>query len=153
MEQVNHPSHYKTGKYECIEVMHEVFGEEAVKQFCRLNAFKYLWRSDRKNGEEDLKKAKWYLDTLLLWDPEEPRDKYDADDEDDEEDEAVSSFDDCLRQLSDSVKQALHAITDKLSDADKRFETFEEYKSRGFTDRAAFTLALHTVMEDEDEVE
>lgn len=31
---VNHPSHYETGKFECIEVMEETQGVEAVKNFC-----------------------------------------------------------------------------------------------------------------------
>lgn len=61
---VNHPSHYNNGKYECIEVMKEVFGENAVKDFCRLNAFKYLWRANNKNGDEDIQKAIWYLNEL-----------------------------------------------------------------------------------------
>ena len=60
-DPVTHPAHYCIGKYECIEVMTEVFGVEAVQAFCRLNAFKYLFRSDRKNGVEDIKKANWYL--------------------------------------------------------------------------------------------
>lgn len=60
-EAVNHPEHYNQGAYECIEVMCDVFGVEAVKVFCRLNAFKYVWRSESKNGREDLKKALWYL--------------------------------------------------------------------------------------------
>ena len=34
--------------------------------FCRLNAFKYLFRSDRKNGVEDIKKANWYLTRFLM---------------------------------------------------------------------------------------
>ena len=58
---VNHPAHYKGEKYECIEVMIEVFGKEVVKNFCKLNAFKYLWRSDKKNQTEDIQKAEWYL--------------------------------------------------------------------------------------------
>ena len=61
---VNHPKHYD-GKYECIEVMRDVFGEDAVKSFCILNAFKYIWRHNKKNGTEDLKKAKWYLEFIL----------------------------------------------------------------------------------------
>ena len=60
-DSVNHPSHYKGEKYECIEVMLEVFGVDAVKDFCLLNAFKYLWRSNKKNGKEDISKAEWYL--------------------------------------------------------------------------------------------
>jgi hypothetical protein len=61
---VSHPSHYCTGKFECIDVMLEVFGVEKVKAFCQLNAFKYLYRSDRKNSIEDIQKAEWYLKKL-----------------------------------------------------------------------------------------
>lgn len=62
---VNHPGHYETGKFECIEVMQEALGVDAVKNFCVCNAFKYLYRHKRKNGLEDIKKAKWYIDKLL----------------------------------------------------------------------------------------
>lgn len=62
---VNHPVHYTTGKYECIDVMLEIFGVEAVKTFCLLNAFKYNYRSGRKNGLEDIQKAKWYIDKYI----------------------------------------------------------------------------------------
>ena len=27
LDMVNHPSHYETGKFECIDVMEEVFGK------------------------------------------------------------------------------------------------------------------------------
>lgn len=64
-DTVNHPSHYETGKFECIEVMEEAMGTEAVKNFCICNAFKYLYRYKRKNGLEDIKKAKWYLDRYI----------------------------------------------------------------------------------------
>lgn len=60
-ETVNHPDHYNHGTYECIDVMVDVFGEKAVIDFCHLNAFKYIWRADKKNGIEDLNKAAWYL--------------------------------------------------------------------------------------------
>lgn len=60
-EMVDHPSHYK-GKYECIDVMIECFGIEEVKSFCKLNSFKYLWRSKKKKKEkEDLEKSRWYM--------------------------------------------------------------------------------------------
>lgn len=62
---VNHPSHYETGKFECIDVMLETQGVEAVKDFCLCNAFKYLYRCKRKNGLEDIKKAIWYLNKLV----------------------------------------------------------------------------------------
>lgn len=62
---VNNPQHYHTGKYECIEVMREVFGDEAVEDFCLLNAFKYLYRCRLKgNYIEDLKKAKRYIEMI-----------------------------------------------------------------------------------------
>lgn len=62
---VNYPSHYETGKFECIEVMTETLGADAVKDFCICNAFKYLYRFKRKNGIEDVKKAKWYINKYL----------------------------------------------------------------------------------------
>ena len=62
---VQHPQHYNHGKYECIDVMVENFGKEAVEHFCLLNAFKYVWRSSYKNGIQDIKKAMFYLDYYL----------------------------------------------------------------------------------------
>ncbi len=64
-DNVNHPSHYETGKFECIDVMIETQGIEATKNFCVCNAFKYIYRHNMKNGEEDLRKAKWYLDKYM----------------------------------------------------------------------------------------
>ena len=64
-DNVEHPAHYCTGKYECIDVMIETQGVEAVKDFCICNAFKYLYRHEGKNGLEDVKKARWYLDKFI----------------------------------------------------------------------------------------
>lgn len=65
---VNHPKHYNTGCIECIDAMEAAFGKEAVKAFCRLNAFKYLWRSDHKGkAKEDLEKSVWYLTKALSY--------------------------------------------------------------------------------------
>ncbi len=61
VEEINHPDRYAGGKFECIDVMLDVFGADAVKHFCILNAFKYIWRAEKKNGVEDIKKAVWYL--------------------------------------------------------------------------------------------
>ena len=65
VDNVNHPSHYETGKFECIDVMLETQGKDAVLNFCLCNAFKYLYRHNRKNGIEDVKKAKWYVDKYI----------------------------------------------------------------------------------------
>ncbi len=70
-DRVDHPSHYDTGRYECIEVMEEALGREAVKAFCVCNAFKYLYRHKRKNGLEDLKKARWYMEKRIEMEDEE----------------------------------------------------------------------------------
>lgn len=64
LDKIN-PSYYNEGNVSCIEAMESAFGTEAVAAFCKCNAFKYLWRSDHKNGIEDLKKALWYLNKLL----------------------------------------------------------------------------------------
>lgn len=62
VDVVNHPKHYAdTCSLECIDAMLITFGTNAVIDFCMCNAFKYLWRYKNKNGQEDLKKAQWYL--------------------------------------------------------------------------------------------
>ena len=62
---VNRPAHYTSGGIECIDAMQAAFGAESVKDFCLCNSFKYLWRHRNKNGVEDLKKARWYLNRLI----------------------------------------------------------------------------------------
>ena len=62
---INHPSHYETGKFECIDVMRETQGDYAVRCFCICNAFKYLYRHNRKGGLEDVKKAIYYLNKFV----------------------------------------------------------------------------------------
>ena len=55
------PAHYEKCSLECIDVMLAVFGRKAVTDFCIVNAFKYMWRYEHKNGLEDLQKAERYL--------------------------------------------------------------------------------------------
>ena len=64
-DNVEHLAHYETGKFECIDVMCETQGVDAVIDFCICNGFKYLYRHKRKNGVEDLKKARWYLNKAI----------------------------------------------------------------------------------------
>ena len=64
-DNVNHPSHYETGKFECIDVMVETQGVQATKDFCLCNALKYIYRHRRKNGLEDIQKAIWYLNKAV----------------------------------------------------------------------------------------
>jgi len=69
-DPIRWPSHYNQGDIECIDAMVAAFGTEAVKSYCRVNAFKYLWRSlEKGNPEADLKKAIWYLRFSMSDDP------------------------------------------------------------------------------------
>jgi hypothetical protein len=60
-DAVIHPSHYNQGGIECIDAMVAAFGKEAVATWCKINAFKYIWREEHKNGLQDIDKAIWYL--------------------------------------------------------------------------------------------
>ena len=62
---VERPQHYTSTSIECIDAMRETQGDEAVKDFCVCNAFKYLWRHNSKNGDEDVRKASWYLNKAV----------------------------------------------------------------------------------------
>ncbi len=55
-DSVNHPPHYNShpSGVECITVVEHM-------GFNVGNAIKYLWRADKKNGVEDLRKAAWYV--------------------------------------------------------------------------------------------
>lgn len=59
------PSYYGTNidLLTCIEK--GLLEEESLKEFCRVNILKYVIRYDKKNGLEDLEKAKVYLDKLI----------------------------------------------------------------------------------------
>lgn len=62
--EVIHPNHYNQGGIECWDAMEAAYGKEAVKHFCILNAFKYIWRADHKNGIQDLDKAVNYINKV-----------------------------------------------------------------------------------------
>lgn len=65
---VNKPPHYNTAGIECIVAMEAMTQKATVAPhvaYCWQNSFKYLWRWPYKNGLEDLKKARWYLDRLI----------------------------------------------------------------------------------------
>lgn len=62
IDYVNHPPHYeREGAIECIDEMIMIFGPEAVKDFCKCNAWKYRYRAADKNGKEDIEKSDWYM--------------------------------------------------------------------------------------------
>ena len=62
---VEHPAHYNRGDIECIDAMIAAFGKAEVATFCKINAFKYLWRAENKgNYKEDMEKAAWYTNKV-----------------------------------------------------------------------------------------
>lgn len=62
VEEIKKPTRYnKRGKLECWDV---ILDQEM--NFLEGNVLKYLWRYKEKNGIEDLKKARVYLDKLIL---------------------------------------------------------------------------------------
>ena len=63
-DMVNHPPHYNQRSIECIDAI-EAATDLGFEYYLQGNIIKYIWRYRYKNGVEDLKKAKWYLDKLI----------------------------------------------------------------------------------------
>lgn len=66
-DNVNHPNHYQNiAGVEAIDILNDVVKDLPGKQAAMLwNSMKYLFRFQNKNGVEDLKKARNYLDYLI----------------------------------------------------------------------------------------
>lgn len=64
-DNVNHPKHYCKGGLECIQVIKAQLTPEQNKGYLYGNVLKYMWRWPEKNGLEDLRKAKHYLEWLI----------------------------------------------------------------------------------------
>lgn len=66
-DMINHPDHYMSESgLEVIDVI-DAFTEnlEGREAIYTANIIKYICRWKEKNGLEDLKKARWYLDRLI----------------------------------------------------------------------------------------
>ena len=63
-DNVNSPSHYNQAGIECIDAIKASLGD-GYQDYCKGNVMKYLWRYKYKNGIEDLKKAQWYLNSMV----------------------------------------------------------------------------------------
>lgn len=65
-DNVNHPSHYTQGGIECIDAIKvATVGLTGIEAVCTGNILKYIWRWKLKNGLEDVKKCRWYIDKLI----------------------------------------------------------------------------------------
>lgn len=70
MENINNPKHYilnvKGVELEVIDIINEIVKNYSpVEAFKVANIIKYILRADKKNGIEDFKKAKKYIEILL----------------------------------------------------------------------------------------
>ena len=65
-DKVNHPSHYTYGDIEVVDFIEQVTKDYKPElAFAIGNAIKYISRANRKNGKEDLDKARWYLNRVF----------------------------------------------------------------------------------------
>ena len=66
-DNVNHPAHYTAGGIECIDAIAAALTCQTDPMHAWLTGqvLKYMWRWPLKNGLEDLKKARFYLDRLI----------------------------------------------------------------------------------------
>ena len=64
-DMINHPSHYTQGGIECIEALKASMSTDEFRGYLKGCQMKYMWRYRLKNGVEDLKKARWYLNRLI----------------------------------------------------------------------------------------
>ena len=67
MSDAINPSHYKQGSVETIEIIEAAIAKAPSNKAAGLHwqVLKYVLRCWHKNGTEDLKKARWYLDRLI----------------------------------------------------------------------------------------
>ena len=65
-DDVSSPFHYNSGNIECIDAIKAVSSKEEFEGYLRANVLKYIWRYRYKDNIKDLRKAKWYLDRLIL---------------------------------------------------------------------------------------
>ncbi len=59
------PEHYTAGGIETIDILKAKLTPEEFRGFLLGNVIKYVTRARHKNGDEDLRKAKWYLERLI----------------------------------------------------------------------------------------
>jgi hypothetical protein len=66
-DAVDRPKHYNVLGATCAACDHPIECIDVTRHmdFNIGNVVKYCWRKDHKNGLEDLKKARWYLDDKI----------------------------------------------------------------------------------------
>lgn len=66
-DKIKSPNHYKLEGLNCetIDVVKARLGKDGFKAFCIGNVIKYVLRAEKKNGLEDYKKSRQYLDWII----------------------------------------------------------------------------------------
>ena len=65
-DMIHHPNHYMKAGHECKDIIKIiVHGLSGFEAYCVGNIVKYIWRFPKKNGLEDLQKAREYIDMLI----------------------------------------------------------------------------------------
>lgn len=66
-DNVSHPAHYTAGGVECIDAIAAALTcqKDPMQAWLTGQVLKYMWRWPMKNGAEDLRKARFYLDRLI----------------------------------------------------------------------------------------
>lgn len=64
-DNVKTPEHYTFGSVQLRDAWKACMSKEALCGLFKGNILKYIWRYEHKNGVEDLKKARQYLDWLI----------------------------------------------------------------------------------------
>ena len=59
------PDYYKAEGVETIDYLHAFLTEDEFNGFCKGNIIKYVSRANRKNGVEDIRKARDYMRYLI----------------------------------------------------------------------------------------
>ena len=64
-DPVDKPAHYNNGGIEAIDYIKQQLGHDGFIAYCEGNVIKYGHRWRYKNGVEDLRKKKWYLERMI----------------------------------------------------------------------------------------
>jgi hypothetical protein len=67
-DNINHPKHYCEGGIETIDFIKAKMTKEEFRGYLKGNILKYVSRANFKGkAVEDFKKAKWYMDYLVIF--------------------------------------------------------------------------------------
>lgn len=72
-DPVTRPKHYTDGDIECVDASRAQLTPEEFRGGCKMQAIQYIWRERLKNGDEDLRKAIWWLRMAVGDDPRTER--------------------------------------------------------------------------------